>query len=93
MDINMKNVKLMRNEKDASDKWIYISEDGVNPTTKLLLDDGKYSNSTQLGMLRDRLAKYNDFNDIDASDKFASSIDWFTTNVLSAVGAQNSIFI
>jgi len=39
MDINMPNIVLVRNTKDTSDKWIYISEDGINSKTKLLYDD------------------------------------------------------
>ena len=70
----MKNVKLMRNENDASDKWIYISEDGVNPTTKLLYDDGEKP------VIR-AVDKENGMDDIYAEDKFASSIDWVTTNI------------
>ncbi len=38
MDINMKEVKLV---KPDGQSWFYISEDGTNPTTKLLYDDGK----------------------------------------------------
>ena len=56
----MKNVVLGK-----IDNWIVIGETfdangKVKTGTKLLLDDGKYSNSTQLGMLRDRLAKYSE---------------------------------
>ncbi len=71
MDINMKEVKLV---KPDGQSWIYISEDGVNPTTKLLYDDGTKP------VIR-AIDKENGMDDIYAEDKFASSIDRFTTNV------------
>lgn len=85
IDINMKDAKL---KKEGN--WVVFDEGLETENTKLLVDDGKYNDSTQLDRLQERIAKYNDFNDIDAADKFASSIDWFTTNVLSMVGAQSA---
>ncbi len=78
LEINMKEVKLVRDD----DGWVYISKDGVEKTTKLLLDDGKYSDPTQLNLLRERIAKYNEFNNVDSWDKLESGIDWLTTDHL-----------
>ena len=91
MDINMKNVELFK-----KDGWVYIktSEDPVTHEKigeKLLLDDGKYSNSTQLDLLRDRLAKYSEFNNVDSWDKLESGIDWLTTAGLAFWGSGGTI--
>ncbi len=75
MNINMKNVKLMRNENDASDKWIYISEDGVNPTTKLLVDDGTKSLAQYQADIQNLAVK----NSWDRLDDLAMLIDFALT--------------
>lgn len=74
MDINMKNVVLVRNTKDTSDKWIYISEDRVNPITKLLYDDGKYTDN-ELRVLEQQIRGQNTYNAWDAEDDIAGTAD------------------
>ena len=59
MDINMKNVELKRENENSN--WICIYEKDTDKYTKLLYDDGKYSDPTQLDLLRERIAKYNEF--------------------------------
>ena len=91
MEINMKDVRLGK-----KDNWIVIAEElnadgSVAKGTKLLLDDGKYSNSTQLDLLRDRLAKYSEFNNVDSWDKLESGIDWLTTAGLAFWGSGGTI--
>ena len=93
----MKNVVLGR-KRDACDKWIYIAtemtDDGfVANGTKLLVDDGKYSDSTQLDLLQERLQNLSGYNNTDSWDKSLSMIDWFTTLGLSFYGAKNNKYL
>ena len=87
----MKNVVLGKRD-DKNDNWIYIATemDGkfVKNGTKLLVDDGKYSDSTQLDLLTERLQNLSGYNNTDSWDKSLSMIDWFTTLGLSFYGAQ-----
>ncbi len=93
MDINMSNVELFK-----KDGWVYIktSEDPVTHEkigTKLLVDDGKYSDSTQLKLLQERLQNLSGYNNTDSWDKSLSMIDWFTTLGLSFYGAKNNKYL
>lgn len=77
LDINMKDVKLIRDD----DGWVYISKDGIEKTSKLLVDDGETPDVLKNLQTRfDILAKYNDG---DAWNKALSNIDWLTTFALS----------
>ena len=85
LDINMKDVKLIRDD----DGWIYISKDGIEKTTKLLLDDGK-SSLENIAKSFQALAGY---NNTESMDKTMSMIDWFTTLGLSFYGAKNNKYL
>ena len=70
MDINMKEVKLI---KPDGQSWIYISEYGVNPTTKLLYDP---RNENDINSIQQQLTQMNDYNMWDLADDYAGTADW-----------------
>lgn len=68
MDINMKDVNLIK----GPDRWIYISEYGVNPTTKLLYDP---RNENDINLIQQQLTQMNDYNMWDLADDYAGTLD------------------
>ena len=77
MDINMKNVVLGKKE-DKNDNWIYIATemDGkfVKEGTKLLYDDGSYSND-DIKVIEEQLKRMNEYNIWDLADDYAGTLD------------------
>lgn len=68
MDINMKDIKLI---KDGN--WICIDE-GEKGKTKLLYDDGKYTDN-ELRVLEQQIRGQNTYNAWDAEDDVAGTAD------------------
>ena len=74
MDINMKDVKLGK-----KDNWIVIAEefnsDGtIAKGTKLLYDDGSYSND-DIKVIEEQLKRMNEYNIWDLADDYAGTLD------------------
>jgi len=72
MDINMKEIKLV---KPDGQNWVFISEDGTTPTTKLLLDDGSQSIEKIEENLRNLAVK----NGWDTVDDISGTWDYMLT--------------
>ena len=51
---------------------IYISEDGVNPTTKLLYDP---RNENDINLIQQQLTQMNEYNMWDLADDYAGTLD------------------
>ena len=74
MDINMREI-LLSKEKDG---WVYINEiiKGVKtPTTKLLYDDGKYTDN-ELRVLEQQMRDQNTYNAWELEDDVAATAEY-----------------
>ena len=76
MNINMKEIKLV---KPNGQSWIYISEDGVNPTTKLM-----YANGESLSDLEEQFANMSNDNIVTAAEDYVARLS-FADDVLEAI--------
>jgi hypothetical protein len=70
MDINMKDIKLI---KDGN--WICIAE-GEKGKTKLLYDPG---NENDINLIQQQITQMNDYNMWDLADDYAGTFDWGLT--------------
>ena len=80
LEINMKEVKLVKGKKDD---WIYISEDGEKETTKLM-----YANGESLSALEDNFENLASDNKMTAAEDLLGTLSFVTDVAEALAGAK-----